>query len=119
MSKWRVAVKIKVLYASASNRGNKKRDANKFLNGSIHGITVHGGGVPQSQLGEFTAGCCLRVGGPRAPSSASLEPTLCQHKHSSKCLVSELTLIKILLVSVLAFIKEHLGGFNNPMFLLR
>lgn len=113
MSKWRVAVKIKASYPSASNRGNKKRDANKFPNGSIHG-----GGVPLSQLGEFTAGCCLRVGGPRAPSSASLEPTLCQHKHSSKCLVSELTLIKILLVSVLAFIKEHLGGFNNLMFLL-
>lgn len=47
--KWRVAVETKALYLSASNRGNKKRDANKFLNGNMHGITVHGDVVPQSQ----------------------------------------------------------------------
>lgn len=55
MSKWKLEVKKKTLYLSVSDRGNKKRDANKFLNGSIHGTTVHGGGVPSvtvsSQLG--------------------------------------------------------------------
>jgi len=47
MSQWQVDVKKKkTLYLTASDRGNNTRDANKFLNGSIQGTTVHGGGVP-------------------------------------------------------------------------